>query len=117
MHSLNSGNKYPKSLGYYFYFHRNLPKENNRPMGENSPNLVTLLQTKAATRFIRVTFTSISCRTDKVTPDVKKILPPPQICSLWSKLLQEQVFAFLNLYIYSTQITSLTILSKLLVGT
>jgi hypothetical protein len=77
MHSLNSGNKYPKSLGYYFYFHRNLPKENNRPMGENSPNLVTLLQTKAATRFIRVTFTSISCRTDKVTPDVKKILPPP----------------------------------------
>jgi hypothetical protein len=102
MHSLNSGNKYPKSLGYYFYFHRNLPKENNRPMGENSPNLVTLLQTKAATRFIRVTFTSISCRTDKVTPDVKKILPPPKFAACGqscykSRYLLFSIFTFIQL--------------------
>jgi hypothetical protein len=29
-------------MGYFIYL-KNLPKVNNRPMGENSPNLVTLL--------------------------------------------------------------------------
>jgi hypothetical protein len=35
--------KYHKNLGYFCDFLKKLPKVNNCPLGENSPNLVTLL--------------------------------------------------------------------------
>jgi hypothetical protein len=35
--SLNREKKSPKNLGYFFYF-----QKNNNPIGENSPDLVTL---------------------------------------------------------------------------
>jgi hypothetical protein len=41
MHNFFRGKKLPKSSGN-FYNLKKLPKENDRPKGENSPNLVTL---------------------------------------------------------------------------
>jgi hypothetical protein len=35
--------KVDQNVGYLSIFSKYLPKVNNRPMGENSPNLVTLL--------------------------------------------------------------------------
>jgi hypothetical protein len=43
-----TGASSPKILRYFSNFQK-LPKVNNRPMGENSPNLVTLLATTIAT--------------------------------------------------------------------
>jgi hypothetical protein len=31
-------------VGYFCNFSRKLPKENNRPLGKHSPNLVTLIK-------------------------------------------------------------------------
>jgi hypothetical protein len=45
IHNLYFGNKWHKIVGYFCNFPK-LPKANNRPLGENSPNLVTLLQSK-----------------------------------------------------------------------
>jgi hypothetical protein len=41
--------KVEKNFGLLLYFSKNLHKENNRPIGENSPNLVTLFGTIGAT--------------------------------------------------------------------
>jgi hypothetical protein len=42
MHKRNRGKSSPNMSGTSVYLRKNLPEENNRPMGENSPNLVTL---------------------------------------------------------------------------
>jgi hypothetical protein len=34
--------KVQQNVGYFCTFQKKLPKANNRPMGKNSPNLVTL---------------------------------------------------------------------------
>jgi hypothetical protein len=43
MHDFLRGRSSPQNLGcILLYFYKNLPKENNHPIGKNSPNLVTL---------------------------------------------------------------------------
>jgi hypothetical protein len=45
MHNFFRGKKWPKNVGYFCNFQK-LPTENNRPMGENSTNLVTVTMGK-----------------------------------------------------------------------
>jgi hypothetical protein len=42
LHNLYRGNKQPKNTDYICKFQK-LPKVKSHPMGENSPNLVTLI--------------------------------------------------------------------------
>jgi hypothetical protein len=45
VHNFYRGTKYSKNLGHVYNL-KKLPKVNNNPMGENSPNLVTLFPLK-----------------------------------------------------------------------
>jgi hypothetical protein len=42
MHNIGSGEKKPKNVGYFCNFQKTILKVNNHPLGESSPNLVTL---------------------------------------------------------------------------
>jgi hypothetical protein len=47
----SNGKKVAREFALLMQFFKNLPKENNRPIGENSPNQVTLTATKCMYAF------------------------------------------------------------------
>jgi hypothetical protein len=49
MHTLDCG-KSSQKCGLLLQFSKTMPKVNNRPLGENSPNLVTLLSSRVEKR-------------------------------------------------------------------
>jgi hypothetical protein len=52
-------------FGLFQQFSKKLPKENNRPIGENTPNLVTLLFGQNFSFLVRKTSENISAKLDR----------------------------------------------------